>query len=122
MSQMTQIEDKQRTGCVKKKVTRDEWLAEGKRRFGPSIMKWKFVCPCCGHVQSVQDYMDAGAPEGAVSFSCVGRYIESSRRAFQVGAGPGPCDYAGGGLFRLNPVEIDGVCYFDFADAEEVTQ
>jgi len=35
--------------------------------------------------------------------------------------GDGPCNYAGGGLFRINPVSIDGreLGVFEFA-AEEV--
>ena len=57
-----------------KKLTHAEWLAEGKRRFGEDFNKWRFVCPVCGFVQSVQDYKDAGAPQDAVAFSCVGRW------------------------------------------------
>lgn len=100
-------------------MTREEWYAEGRRRFGDDVMKWKFVCPACGHVASVQDYKDAGAPEGAVAFSCIGRYLPNAKQAFSP-KGPGPCTYAGGGLFRLNPVKLegrkDGV--FAFADPE----
>lgn len=95
-------------------MTHKEWVAEGRRRFGSDSMKWQFVCPACGHVQSVQDYKDAGAPEGAVGFSCVGRYLNGTPRdAFEAGAGP--CNYAGGGLFGLNPLNVDGGHYFDFA-------
>lgn len=43
-------------------MTRDEWSAEGRKRFGDDQMQWRFVCPACGHVASVQDYKDAGAP------------------------------------------------------------
>ncbi|MEW6573152.1 MAG: VVA0879 family protein, partial [Bacillota bacterium] len=89
-------------------MTREEWYAEGRRRFGDDVMKWKFVCPACGHVASVQDYKDAGAPEGAVAFSCIGRYLPNAKQAFDP-EGPGPCNYTGGGLFRLNPVRIDGI-------------
>lgn len=97
-------------------MMREEWEAEGVRRFGEDRMLWAFVCPVCGHVATVQDYKDAGAPSGAVGFSCVGRWAGPKRRAIG-GEGPGPCDYAGGGLFMLNPLEVDGGRYFNFAEA-----
>lgn len=31
----------------------EEWQAEGKRRFGEDVKKWRFVCPMCGHVAAV---------------------------------------------------------------------
>lgn len=98
-----------------------EWVAEGTRRFGADHMKWRFVCPSCGHVASVQDWKDAGASEGEVAFSCVGRHTGAGGElAFRKQGGP--CNYAGGGLFRLNPVMVltpDGVrpC-FAFAPPE----
>lgn len=94
-------------------MTKKEWEAEGQRRFGDDIMKWKFVCPSCGHVASVQDWKDAGATEGQVAFSCVGRHVENAKEMCQK---PGPCNYAGGGLIGLNPIEVDGGRYFAFAD------
>lgn len=106
------------------KYTHKEWFAEAERRFGSKMNDWKFICPVCKHVQSGQDYKDAGAPEGTVAFSCVGRWIDGSRDAFE-GEGPGPCTYAGGGLFRLNPVTVtqtDGaeIQAFDFAPVDEL--
>lgn len=97
----------------------EDWHAEAVRRFGPDKMGWKFKCPVCGHVASVKDYKDAGAI-GAAAFSCIGRYGGTKREAF-VRGGEGPCNYAGGGLFRLNPVQIEGIDEraFDFADVEE---
>lgn len=101
------------------KYTPKEWKAEAARRFGADQMKWKFVCPSCGHVQSAQDYRDAGASSTSVGFSCVGRWDgHMSRGAFQ-GIG-GPCNYAGGGLIQLNPVTVvhpggKETRHFDFA-------
>jgi hypothetical protein len=86
-------------------LTYAEWLAEGERRFGPDQMTWRFVCPVCGHVAAVSDWKAAGAPENSVGGSCVGRWIPGSRKAFG-GKGAGPCNYAGFGLFRLNPVTV----------------
>ena len=37
-------------------MTHAEWLAEATRRFGDDPMAWKFVCPSCGHIASVQDW------------------------------------------------------------------
>ncbi len=91
------------------KMTHAEWKAEGQRRFGIDPRAWRFVCPSCGHVASVQDWKDAGAPDGAVAFSCLGRYTGDNKaaadKAFKHAGGP--CNYTGGGLFRLNPVEVD---------------
>ena len=95
-------------------MTRKEWLAAGRKRVGEDQNNWKFKCPVCGHVASVQDYMDAGAPAGAIAFSCIGRWREGSREAIS-GKGPGPCNYSGGGLFKLNPLEVEGGMYFEFA-------
>lgn len=111
---------------AEKKLTHAEWHADGVRRFGPDQMKWKFVCPACNFVQSVTDYKKAGAEQEVVGFSCVGRYIEGSREAFgdkKNSLRKGPCNYAGGGLFRINPVAItfpDGHTgnFFDFAEAD----
>lgn len=86
-------------------MTHTEWLAEGETLFGPDPMQWRFVCPACKHVAAVNDWKSAGAPEGAVAFSCVGRWGGAKREAF--GDGQGPCNYAGGGLIGLNPVEVE---------------
>ena len=84
----------------------EAWHAEAARLFGDDQLKWRFVCPSCGHVAAVEDWKDAGAPPTAVAFSCVGRWTGSTKT---LGQKPGPCNYAGGGLFGLNPVSIAGV-------------
>lgn len=103
-------------------MTRAEWLAEGEQLFGKDPMAWRFACPACGHVATVKDWKDAGAPEGAVAFSCVGRWLPDAREALG-GKGKGPCNYAGGGLFDLNPVRVEfegTVCgVFAFAPAAQ---
>lgn len=81
----------------------EEWRAEAVRLFGDNPMEWRFVCPSCGHVASIQDWKDAGATSGEAAYSCVGRRLEGSK---QMGEKPGPCNYAGGGLISLNPVII----------------
>lgn len=100
-------------------MTEAEWNAKGEALFGADRMKWKFVCPSCGYTATPADWKDAGATEGEVAFSCVGRHMEESG---DFGKKPGPCNYAGGGLFKLNPVHItagDQVHQmFDFASPE----
>jgi len=88
-----------------RRITHTDWLEEGKRRFGKDMYDWKFVCPVCGHVASIRDWKQAGATEGEVAFSCIGRRIEGSKQAFDE-KGAGPCTYAGGGLIKLNPVHV----------------
>lgn len=95
--------DASKTGIAT--MTHEEWTAEATRRFGPDPMGWRFVCPVCGHVASVRDWKDAGAPESAVAFSCVGRWSGGKGSMMQK-IPEQPCDYAGGGLFRLNPVIV----------------
>jgi hypothetical protein len=86
-------------------LTLAEWEEEGERRFGTDRMEWKFVCPLCKHVAATKDWKDAGAGSAAVAFSCVGRWLDVARDAFTK-TGKGPCNYAGGGLFKLNPVQV----------------
>lgn len=97
-----------------KAMTREEWHAEGVRRFGSDVKTWRFVCPSCGHVASVADWLAVGATKGEIAFSCVGRHMSN---AADMCTKPGPCNYAGGGLFKLNPLDVDGERYFDFAPA-----
>ena len=102
------------------KLTEAEWKAAGTARFGSDMRLWAFACPVCKHVATVQDYANAGAPEGAIGFTCIGRYQDQRRDAF-LEKGSGPCNYAGGGLFRLNPVTVttpDGAEHHVFAFAQ----
>ena len=106
-------------------LTLEQWLEEGLKRFGRDANRWKFVCPSCGHIASVADWRNSGALEGAVAFSCVGRWMSlgkaAERAAFRRAGGP--CNYAGGGLIGLNPVQVmkDGVIHrlFEFAKGEK---
>lgn len=104
------------------RMTKDEWMELGTKLYGSDFMKWKFVCPCCGHVQTVEDfkqYKDKGATPDTARFNCIGRY--DGHMDSPMGTKPGPCNYTSGGLFRLAPIEItDGdkkYSSFAFADA-----
>lgn len=99
-------------------MTLEEWNAKGKELFGDNMMNWKFRCPLCGIIISTQDYKDAGAEQTAVAFNCIGRYTNDAKKAMFTSKlkGNGPCDYSGGGLFKLNPLEvvIDGTSHYFF--------
>ena len=85
----------------KRTITHADWVIEAVAKFGHPG-KIRFVCPVCKHVASVDDYKKAGAEEGDIGVVCIGRYT------LKLGDDPhkGPCDYAGYGLFRLNPVRV----------------
>jgi hypothetical protein len=95
------------TGPGPTTMTHEEWLAEGARRFGEDHAKWRFKCPVCGHIATPADWRAAGAPDTSIAFSCVGRWLPSCKDAFSK-SGKGPCNYAGGGLFKLNPITVIG--------------
>ncbi len=86
-----------------------EWLAEAERLFGQDPKGWRFVCPACGHIQGIQDFLDRTnlskeEISRVVGFSCIGRY--DGHMDVEMGTKPGPCNYAGGGLICLNPVKV----------------
>lgn len=99
------------------RTTADAFFAEATRRFGPDSKNWRFVCPCCGHEAALREWIDADAPNAA-GFSCIGRFLPGTPRDAFEGRGKGPCNYAGGGLFRLNPMIVvtpDGIEHNMFA-------
>lgn len=104
------------------KMTHDEWMAEGKRRFGEVFGKWKFVCPICANVAAVEDYKpykDKGATPDSAALECIGRYQGAG--GFKPPA-KGPCNYAAYGLFRIPGVVVetpDGKKTIIFAFAPE---
>lgn len=89
-------------------MTKEEWLTEGERRFGPDPMKWRFVCPSCKGVQMVEDFkglVPAGTDAGVAYSNCIGRY-DGIHGGVEILSGQSPCNYASGGLFNLNPVWV----------------
>ncbi|MBE9036031.1 VVA0879 family protein [aff. Roholtiella sp. LEGE 12411] len=96
-------------------MNKEQWLTHGQTLFGKDTMQWKFKCPSCGHIASVEDYKKTGAPSSAVGFSCVGRWLPVHKKAFDdKDKRKIPCNYAGGGLININPVEVDGKKVFEF--------
>ena len=110
----------------KKKLTRDEWLALGKKLYGDDVEQWKVRCPMCGHVAKVLDFKDAGADGPDSAFvECNGRY--TGKGSPKEGDSSG-CNWAAYGLFGIPKsnaylVEFEdgstSAC-FPFADDPEV--
>jgi len=91
-------------------LTHEEWLAEAAEKFGEDPKGWKFVCPSCNTVQSFQDFKEKTKLDDeriwtVLGFSCIGRWVGHEVKDILTKGG-GPCNYAGGGLFRLNPVIV----------------
>jgi hypothetical protein len=103
-------------------ITHAEWLEEGRRLYGADAKTWAFVCPSCGQRQTIGEMIRAGMPESMFAFSCIGRGLGSSTTMGEPSLGRG-CNYAGGGLFKLNPVRVvfDGSTRetFEWADAQD---
>lgn len=107
------------------RLTHAAWLAAAKERYGDKSSAWKFQCPSCGHVQCAKDFEErTGLTReqilGQIGFSCIGRSLPAGAKVSEIFEKPGPCNYTGGGLLRLNPIEVDAdgtiIQVFDFAD------
>lgn len=100
----------------------EEWIAKGEKLFGPDRLKWKFVCPSCGNIQSVADFRqfkDRNATPRDANYICIGRL--DGHINVPMFTKPGPCNYSSGGLFNINPITIkDGnLKYTSFAFFEK---
>jgi hypothetical protein len=90
-------------------MTEAEWMKKGKELFGEDMLKWRFVCPGCGCIQSVEDfrqYKDKGADPSSAYCECLGRYIGGSSWMYDKRKKGVRCDYAGYGLLRISPVTV----------------
>lgn len=94
------------------KFTQDEFRAKAIELYGDDPMNWKFRCPNCGVVTAAREWKMAGAPQGAIGFSCIGRYVKSEG---VIGNGKQPCDYTIGGLFVFSEMLVDGDPFFALA-------
>lgn len=99
-----------------RKITNEEWLAEGQALYGERARDWKFRCVKCGNVQSAVSVSERNpeinieSTRNWIYFSCEGRRT----------AGVG-CDWTLGGLFKIHRLEViepDGNPHptFEFAD------
>ena len=106
-----------------KTYTELEWNQRGVKLFGEDRLNWKFVCPICGNIQSVEDfrqYQDKGATPASAYKVCIGRY-SGGRSAFgykKKDENKTPCDYISSGFFRIGDTVIredgENLCCFPF--------
>jgi len=103
----------------------DDWKAEGERRFGKNVLEWRFKCPMCGHVATVDDFRKAGAnsPANSAYQECLGRY--TGKGSPKEGDSSG-CNWAAYGLFGIPKGGVyvftgpeEGAHIFDFAEEAE---
>jgi len=84
------------------KLVYKEWIEKAKELFGKDSYNWKFKCPSCGHVQSINSMLKhtpslkADDIVNMVFFNCEGRYNEKYG-----------CDWTLGGLFQIHKVEVN---------------
>ena len=85
-----------------KKLHHEEWIDKAIELFGKDSKEWKFVCPSCGHKQSVKSVVQNNPSlnpedvENWIHYNCEGRINE----------GEG-CNWTLGGLFKIHELEID---------------
>lgn len=79
-----------------------EWLDEGRRRFGNNFEDWKFVCPACGRINTSREFKEAGATPDDMYLTCIGRHNGKGVKGIALKKGaPIPdhgCDWAAFGL------------------------
>lgn len=83
------------------RLSYEEWVDKAMELFGKDRKDWKFVCPICGHIQSIKSVLEHNPslnPEDIqkwIHYSCEGRANE----------GQG-CYWTLGGIFKIHKVEI----------------
>lgn len=80
-----------------KKYTYVEWMTEGKKRFGDDFNDWKFICPACGHIQSVRDFIYLELDPNDAFKECIGRYNGNMKPATE--SSKDGCDWCSYGFF-----------------------
>lgn len=65
-----------KTPCLKKYnvILHTDWTKSLSDSFGKDFNTWTFVCPLCGHVQSIKDFVSKGYPPIMAFTQCMGRY------------------------------------------------
>lgn len=101
--------------------SQEAWEAEGRKRFGDDWMKWRFICPMCGHIASVEDFKAAGASDLNDAFQCcLGRF--TGKGAPKKGDSSG-CNWTVNGFLKIGGAYVmhngKEILIFDFAPASE---
>lgn len=83
-----------------------DYMKELKSRFGDNPEDWKFVCPSCGHVQSIGDFLTIGVDSNKAYCECISRYKDIDGKTDKKA-----CKYTIAGLFLLDHDTIIGRDY-----------
>ena len=98
-------------------MTYREWVRQTKLLFGEDSSKWRFKCPSCGHVQSIESIREH---DPSLKIDDVAQWIQYHCEG-RTNKGQG-CDWSLGGLFHIHTLEIitDGESHpsFEFAEVE----
>ena len=113
---------------MENKMSYKDWHTKGKSLFGEDVKKWKFKCPICGNIQTMEDFIKLGVKNSQdyVFFSCIGRWAKDGKCSTLFDEKiKQPCDYTNVGLFNLSKLTVinqDGkeVSTFEFAEGEVV--
>ncbi len=100
----------------------DGMASRGSRAFGTDPKDWKFVCPSCGTIQSVKDFLQLGCcPDDAVQ-ECIGLHKWKSSLKQGEALGCGCTSYGIIGTMGKGRIVTDLKGYsaevFDFAPME----
>lgn len=90
-------------GEAVKEQTQDEMRAEATALFGENPAGWRFVCPNCGDVASIQEFVDLDATARAGQ-ECIGRNIAPTGEVGSTGPERG-CNWTAYGLLN-GPVAV----------------
>lgn len=88
-------------------ITYEQWHAKGVERYGNDMKTWRFTCPMCKKDTIAQEWIDHKADK-QIGVSCIGRQYDKKQSAFFTkNIKPIGCDYAGYGLFKMNPIHVE---------------
>ena len=103
-----------------------QWQEEGEQRFGEGE-NWAFVCPVCGHVATVSDFIALGQTADDAAQVCIGRINGHMKPHAKAGDNSNGCDWCAFGLLGTigrgrNITFPDGSSceVFDFAEGSEM--
>lgn len=78
-----------------------DWHKELIARFGKNHKDWKFICPACGHIQSISDFMEIDIDPNYAYSNCIGRHTGRNDKTGKEG-----CNYTINGLISLNKTTV----------------
>ena len=58
----------------KKIQTEQQWLNEGIAKYGAWIPNWRFKCPCCGRINTAEEFDKVGLDVEDASQFCIGNF------------------------------------------------